>query len=96
MTDDKTTTRESSLDFLEYPCDFPLKVVGKTSAHFETVITKLIRLHVNESHDIAIKQNPSKKNTYVSLTVTFKAQSREQLETIYQCLYDCPDVMMTL
>lgn len=88
--------RESSLDLLDFPCDFPLKVVGKSSAQFEPIVTKLLRLHVEEHHDIDVKQNPSKKNTYVSLTLTFQAQSREQLEAIYQCLYDCPEVMMTL
>lgn len=88
--------RESSLDLLDFPCDFPLKVVGKSSAQFETVVTKLLRLHIEEHHVIDVKQNPSKKNTYVSLTLTFQAQSRSQLETIYQCLYDCPEVMMTL
>ena len=90
------TMRESSLDLLEFPCDFPLKAVGKTSVQFETVVTNLLRLHIEDHHDIAVTQNPSKKNTYVSLTLTFQAQSREQLEAIYQSLYDCPDVMMTL
>lgn len=87
---------ESSLDLLEFPCDFPLKVVGKTSAQLEHKVTDLLRLHVADHHTIAIQQNPSKKNTYVALTLTFQAQSRAQLEAIYQCLYDCPDVIMTL
>ncbi len=88
--------RESSLDLLDFPCDFPLKVVGKTHDQFETIVTQLIRTHVEETHQIAVKQNPSKKNTYVSLTLTFTAHSRQQLEDIYQCLYDCPEVLMTL
>ncbi len=86
----------SSLDFLDYPCEFPLKVIGKTSADFETIATKLLRQHLTIDEQINVKYNPSKKNTYVSLTLTFNAQSREQLETIYQCLHDCPEVVMTL
>ncbi len=88
--------RDSSLDLLEYPCEFPLKVVCKTSEELESVVLKLLRQHVSEKHDVSIKANPSKKNTYTSLTLTFEAQSRQQLETIYQCLYDCPLVVMTL
>ncbi len=88
--------RESSLDFLDYPCDFPLKVVGKHHDQFETIVLQLVRKHIEERHNIEVKHNPSKKKTYVSLTLTFQAQSRQQLEDIYQCLHDCPDVMMTL
>lgn len=88
--------RESSLDFLEYPCHFPLKVVGKTSVQFEDIVVKLVKQHLEAHLEINITQNPSKKNTYVSLTVNFEAQSRQQLEAIYQCLHDCPDVVMTL
>ena len=88
--------RESSLDFLDFPCDFPLKVVGKTSTQFETIVVELLKGHLELPHDIDVKQNPSKKNNYVSLTLTFKADNRQQLDNIYQCLYDCPDVIMTL
>ena len=88
--------RESSLDFLEYPCDFPLKVVGKTSDQFESIVLELMRQHIEETCAISVSQNPSKKNNYISLTVNFKAQSRQQLEAIYHCLHDCPDVVMTL
>ena len=88
--------RASSLDLLEYPCEFPLKVVGKTCDEFEATVLELLRLHLHEKHPVSITTNPSKKNTYTSLTLTFEAQSREQLETIYHCLYDCPHVVMTL
>jgi len=88
--------RESPLDFLDYPCDFPLKVVGKSSALFEGIVSELLKGHLEAHHTIDIKKNPSKKNTYVSLTLTFQAQNRQQLENIYQCMHDCPDVIMTL
>jgi len=88
--------RESALDFLDFPCDFPLKVVGKTHPEFEAIVIDLLKGHLQAPHDIHVKQNPSKKNNYVSLTLTFKAHNRQQLDIIYQCLYDCPHVMMTL
>lgn len=88
--------RKSSLDFLEYPCEFPLKVVGKTCDEFENTVLELIRQHVHQQHPVSVASSPSKKNTYTSITLTFEAQSRQQLETIYQCLYDCPHVVMTL
>lgn len=88
--------KETPLDFLDYPCQFPLKVVGKNIDDFEHIVSQLVRQHVAEQHDIHIKKNPSKKENFVSLTLTFDAHSREQLEKIYQCLYDCPEVMMTL
>lgn len=88
--------RESALDFLDFPCDFPLKVVGKTNPQFEFTVVELLKGHLELPHNIEVKHNPSKKNTYVSLTLTFKADNRQQLDNIYQCLYDCPHVLMTL
>lgn len=86
----------SALDFLDYPCEFPLKVVGKNDTQFEANVSELVQPHLKDGVNMHIKQNPSKKNTYVSITITFEAHSREQLEIIYQCLYDCPEVIMTL
>lgn len=88
--------KSSALDFLEYPCDYPLKIVGKHSDSLESMVLELVKQHLDESHAVHSKQNPSKKKNYLSITITFQAQSREQLETIYQCLYDSPHVLMTL
>ncbi|MBL7002650.1 MAG: DUF493 domain-containing protein [Gammaproteobacteria bacterium] len=88
--------KASALDLLEYPCQFPLKVVGKNSSEFEGMVTRLVRQHVAQQHQIKVKQTPSKKNNYVSVTLTFEADSCVQLETIYKALYDCPEVVMTL
>lgn len=86
----------SALDFLEYPCQFPLKVVGKNQVNFESIIVPLVQQHLVEKTDIKITANPSKKKTFISITLTFEAQSRTQLEAIYTALYECDDVIMTL
>lgn len=88
--------RSSALETLEYPCSYPLKVVGKKTSAFETTVIDLVKQLLPENHPISIRKNPSKKNTYVSITVTFEASNQQQIESLYQVLYDCPQVVMTL
>jgi hypothetical protein len=43
-----------------------------------------------------MEMRPSKAGTYLSLTITIVAQSREQLDAIYQELSSHPLVLMAL
>jgi putative lipoic acid-binding regulatory protein len=81
---------------LEFPCQFAIKAMGKTSADFDAVVVEIVRRHVSDIHEGAISSRPSKAGTYTSVTVMIEATSREQLDAIYQGLTDHPDVLMAL
>ena len=81
---------------LKFPCQFPIKALGKTSPELDSLIIEIIRLHVDDLHDSAIKSKPSKGGKYTSVTVTIEATSKIQLDAIYQDLSDCSEIIMAL
>lgn len=81
---------------LQFPCTFPIKALGKTTPDLDILIVEIIRRHVDDLHEGAIKTRPSKGGNYLSVTVTIEAASQEQLNAIYQDLTDCPEVLMAL
>ena len=81
---------------LEFPCQFAVKAMGKTSADFDAVVVEIVRRHVSDIREGAITSRPSKAGKYTSVTVMIEATSREQLDAIYQGLTDNPDVLMAL
>ena len=87
---------ESALALLEYPGKFPLKVFGRDSAEFESVVIDLIRARIPEAEHIEISRRRSKGGKYLALTLTFTVYTHQQLEDIYQDLYDCDQVVMSL
>lgn len=85
-----------SRDVMKFPCEFPLKVFGFNNPEFEQIVLELVREHCAESTRFAVHKNESKKGKYQSLTITFTAHSREQMDAIYQSLTDSEHVVMSL
>lgn len=85
-------TEESSL--IKYPCDFPIKVMGKSQDGFTQVVLDIVKTHAPDFDDALIETRLSKNGTYLSLTCTILATSRIQLDNLYQELHDHPMVML--
>lgn len=81
---------------LEFPCQFPIKAMGKNTPDFDSVVANIVSLHVEEITDCTIKTRPSKGGKYLAVTIEIQASSKKQLDAIYQGLTDCPDVLMAL
>ncbi len=81
---------------LEFPCQFPIKAMGKISADFEKIVVDIIQSHVLNMDKCFIKSRPSKKSNYLAVTVTIEATSKSQLDAIYQDLTKHPLVLITL
>ena len=88
-------TSESALALLEYPHRFPLKVFGSPGDELESVVLELIRARCPAEH-IEVTRRSSSTGKYQALTLTFTVYSQQQLEQIYQDLYDCEQVVMSL
>ena len=87
---------ELALALIDYPSQFPLKVFGNQSDDFEPIVLDLIRARCPQAEHIDIRRRPSKGGKYLALTLTFTVYSQQQLEEIYQDLYDCEQVVMSL
>jgi putative lipoic acid-binding regulatory protein len=84
------------LSLIQYPADFPIKVMGLTRAGFAQAVVEIVRRHAPDFDPSSVEMRPSKKNKYLSLTVTIRATSREQLDSLYRELCDHPMVVMVL
>ncbi len=80
----------------EFPCEFPIKAMGKTDTELHVVVTEIVRRHVLEVDEAAIKTRLSKDGNFISVTVIIEATSKKQLDAIYQDLTDHPHVLMSL
>lgn len=81
---------------LNFPCDFPIKVMGKSTENFESLALEIIHKHVPTLEPDALRSRKSKDGTYISLTATVHVDSQDQLDALYQALSACEDVLMTL
>ena len=87
-------TEQTSL--IEYPCDFPIKVMGLSQQGFAQAVTEIVLRHDPGFNAATVEMRTSKTARYLSLTCTVRATSREQLDALYQELCDHPMVTMVL
>ena len=81
---------------LEFPCAFPVKVMGANTAEFEAAIVMISRQHIPDLGEAAISSAQSRTGKYVSITITFTATSRPQIDNLYRALNAHPDVKFVL
>jgi putative lipoic acid-binding regulatory protein len=80
---------------MKFPCTFPLKVMGLNAPEFPEAVLSVFEKHMDREQ-LSCATRTSSGNKYLSITVTFTASSREQLDTIYEELNSHPLVVMTL
>lgn len=80
----------------DFPCRFPIKVMGKHREGFPAYVMNLIGAHVGRISDDDVSIRPSRKGKFISVTVTFTAESREQLDSIYRTLTASERVLFVL
>ena len=74
---------------------FPLKVIGRNDDDFEGFVVSVVQTHAPLSAR-TVTTRPSQGDKYLAVTVTFVADSREQLDTIYQELSSSKRVLVAL
>ena len=81
---------------MEFPCEFPIKMMGRATPEFHVTVRELVEKHTGGLDDAAFQSAESRNGRFVSITVTITADSREQLDAIYHDLTDHDDVLMAL
>ena len=87
---------EPEVSAIEYPVDFPIKVMGKNAPGFAQTVTAIVLRHAPDFDPQTIEMRPSRKNTYLSLTFVIRATSRQQLDALYSELSGHSMVAMVL
>lgn len=81
---------------LEFPCDFPIKAMGRGGEAFPGIVIEIVRRHAPDMDENRIRIRASSKGRYQSVTVTIRAENKSQLDNIYQDLTDHDQVVMAL
>jgi len=79
---------------LKFPTDVPVKVFGRNDAEFRAAVVEIVEKHFGTTYTIT--EVESKQAAYVSLTITVRAESRAQLDALYQDFVVSPHVLMPL
>jgi len=85
-----------SAGLMQFPVDFPIKVLGPNEIGFEPAVTEIVRAHAPDWDDTNIEARASRGGRYLSITVTIRATSREQLDNLYRALTAHPMVRVVL
>lgn len=81
---------------LEFPCDFPVKIMGRDTTAFHRTVRALVEKHVGPLDDGDIQSASSRNGRFVSITVTVRARSQQQLDELYHEISGHDDVLMAL
>lgn len=83
-------------DIWKFPCDFPIKIVGKNIESFESFVYATIHKHFADLSEGSIQSRTSKDSTYLAITAVVHAQSKEQLDALYEELTSNEEVLFLL
>jgi putative lipoic acid-binding regulatory protein len=81
---------------LQFPCSFPIKIMGRDRPDFRDIVTTIVASHAGDIDENSIRNAPSRKGNFVSVTITIRAQSQDQLDGIYRDLSAHDDVLFSL
>jgi hypothetical protein len=83
-------------ELFQFPCEFPIKVMGRDSESFRSLTLAIVERHAGPLAAASIAERPSRKGRFLALTYTIRAESRAQLDRIYQELTDSGVVLVSL
>jgi len=81
---------------LEFPCEFPIKMMGRNTPEFRALARTLVEQHAGTVADSVVQAATSRNGRFVSVTVTITAKSQQQLDDIYRDVSSQDDVLMAL
>jgi putative lipoic acid-binding regulatory protein len=81
---------------LEFPCDFPIKIMGESREGFAQAILAVVRKHAPDFDGATMEMRASTGGKYLSLTCTVRATSKGQLDALYRELTSHPWVKIVL
>jgi len=83
-------------ELFQFPCDFPIKVMGRDSESFRSLTLAIVERHAGPLAAGDITERMSREGRFLALTYTIRAESRVQLDRIYRELTDSGVVLVAL
>jgi putative lipoic acid-binding regulatory protein len=79
---------------LTFPADLPIKVFGRNDPDFRSAVREIFDKHFGSAY--ATAEQTSREGTYVSITITVRAETRAQADAVYQELVAHELILMAL
>lgn len=80
----------------EFPCDIPVKVFGRNEQGFRDAVLGIVRMYFPDFLEDDLVERLSRRDRFVSITVTVWAESRSQIDGLYTALTAHDAVLMVL
>ena len=81
---------------IEFPCDYPIKVIGVSSLEFRTAVIAIVKSFDPSLTDQKIAFRPSAGGNYESIKVSLVATGADQLASLFEQLKAVPGLKMVL
>ncbi len=86
----------SSEATLEFPTDYPLKVVGRPGEEFRARVHAMVLRHVPRIEAERVSERLSANGNFLSISYLLPAESRAQVEALVADLKNCDGVLLLL
>ena len=91
-----STQKPSSGTLIEFPCMFPIKVMGGVHDEFTSTVIKIIKQKNKDFDPSTIEMKGSSEGRYISLTCFVYVTSKPELDDIYRSLSTHPMIKVVL
>ena len=85
-----------SATLLEFPCKFPIKMMGRSEKGFSELAVGLIEQHAGKIAADQVLTAQSRNGNFLSVTITIDAQNQQQLDSIYADLTRHEEILVAL
>jgi putative lipoic acid-binding regulatory protein len=86
----------SDTPLLNFPTDYPIKVIGRPSPEFRARIHAIVLRHVPAIEASHVTEHLSKNGNYLSISYAIRAESREQVTALAADLTACAEVLLVI
>ena len=83
-------------EIMQFPCDLPIKVFGRNDSDFPDAAFAIVKAHVDTLERAHVTRQSSRQGRFVSLTINIRAESRAQVDAVYEDLSANANVLMVL
>ena len=81
---------------IEFPCEYPIKVLGRKVDEFRPAVLAVFERHAPGFDHTAIAERDSRKGNFLAMTITITATGPDQLDALHRDLLDTGLVQMVI
>ena len=81
---------------IEFPCDFPIKMMGRDRPEFHAAARAIVEQHAGPVDESAVSTAASRNGRFISITISIRATSQQQLDAIYMDLTAHDEILVAL